>query len=351
MPAELQDTVDKCEQLSVEDLLSHEELSFESCAVKILKGDGSDRRFIRVGEDRSVIVILPCRNKVKGKAESLSSWLIGKHLQKCGVPVPEMIAHDPQTGAILCEDLGDTLLHQRVKDVHGSELTRLYQEAIDILVNMQIKWYEGFTKGMCWERSVYDRQTMLERESGYFIDSCCSKILGRPLPVELDSEFALLADHAGQQPADFFLHRDFQSRNIMVKDGRLRVIDFQGGRFGPLGYDLASLLIDPYTMLPAQLRRKLLEYYMDRAGELIDFHRDEFMEGYYGLAIQRNLQILGAFAFLSLEKGKYFFAQYLYPASLSLLELLDLSGEKFPILHGVATEIRDNLKDRRAEVL
>ena len=107
----------------------------------------------------------------------------------------------------------------------------------------------------------------------------------------------------------------------MLRDGEVRIIDFQGGRLGPLGYDLASLLIDPYAQIPEQLQHELLEHYLEH---LCKYGLDEqaFLKGYPSLALQRNLQILGAFSFLSLQKQKPFFRQFILPATISLQRLL-----------------------------
>ncbi|MCW5214029.1 phosphotransferase [Desulfobulbus sp. US5] len=145
--------------------------------------------------------------------------------------------------------------------------------------------------------------------------------------LELDEEkiaqdFHALANRASQADASFFLHRDFQSRNIMIQQDQVRFIDYQAGRLGPLAYDLASLLIDPYAVLPTPIQEELLEQYLDALTALHPYDRAQFRQEYILLALQRNLQILGAFAFLSQQRGKPFFRQYLIPALHSLQALL-----------------------------
>ncbi len=119
---------------------------------------------------------------------------------------------------------------------------------------------------------------------------------------------------------EFFLHRDFQSRNIMVlADGSFRIIDYQGGRFGPLAYDLASLLIDPYVSLSPALQQKLFDYYGLQLEEKFGLDTGLLRASYAQLACLRNMQILGAFSFLLLKKGKVFFEQFI-PAALMALD-------------------------------
>jgi aminoglycoside/choline kinase family phosphotransferase len=126
----------------------------------------------------------------------------------------------------------------------------------------------------------------------------------------------------------------------MIKDGCPRVIDFQGGRLGPLGYDLASLLIDPYVSLSDHVRERLLQKYIEVLAGYSEAATAFSVEGYYLLALQRNLQILGAFAFLANVKGKSFFLDYLGPAALSLHKLLnEPAGRQFPVLRAFTAEL------------
>jgi len=126
----------------------------------------------------------------------------------------------------------------------------------------------------------------------------------------------------------FLLHRDFQSRNIIISDSgpsglRIGIIDWQGARLGPLGYDLASLLIDPYTRLSSHQRAHIYHVYVQLLAGSRPQRVSSLERHYPYLAIQRNLQILGAFAFLSRVRGKVHFEAYLRPALESLARLLE----------------------------
>jgi aminoglycoside/choline kinase family phosphotransferase len=292
---------------------------------------------------------LPNLASAHGLAESRAAWCIGRHLQRCGVPVPEMYGYDPETGIVLCEDLGDRLLHREVLDNDWSEerVVGFYEPVMELLAHMQIMGGVDFNTEWCWDTKIYDRQLMLVRESGYFLESCCRRLLGITTPpAGLREEFVDLADLVAQLPAGFFLHRDFQSRNIMVQKGCCRVIDFQGGRLGPLGYDLASLLIDPYVSLSGPARELLLQKYLGALDAFPAAGAAFSIEGYYLLALQRNLQILGAFAYLTKVKGKYFFHDYLVPSALGLNKLLDEPvGGSFPVLRAFAADLPGMLND------
>lgn len=307
-----------------------------------LSGDGSSRLFFKIRTDVAAFCgVLPgMENAPKGLAEARAAFNIGNHLQKRGLPVPAIHAFDPQNGFILFEDLGETLLYdelQRKKKKSGGLLWQqtleAYKEIIELLLYMQISGSVHFDRKWCWDTQRYDKKLMLEKESGYFLQAFCRDMLGiKSFSAKLGDEFKELAGRASRQPAVYFLHRDFQSRNLMVADGRVRIIDFQGGRLGPLGYDLASLLIDPYAEIPEAVQQELLDHYLEH---LCTYGLDEmaFRKGYRSLALQRNLQILGAFAFLSQQKQKVFFKQFILPATLSLQHLLSGPDEnRYPQL-------------------
>lgn len=321
---------------------------------RLLAGDGSSRNFYRLhrqtagppGPDRlSFIIATPSSGADfagldKGMAEALSTYLIGNHLFAREVPVPEILGFDKQTGILFFEDLGDTLLHDRIRaGLPAAELLDLYKQAVAVLVFMQFAGRQDFNPEWCWDTPRYDRKLMLDRESLYFLHAFCRDFLGmEATDAGLQEEFLLLAERAGRQPADFFLHRDFQSRNLMIHNDVIRIIDFQGGRLGPLAYDLAALLIDPYAGLPRDLQDELLGHYLSLIAAR-GINRQDFLDGYFSLALQRNLQILGAFAFLSRVKGKMFFRPYIRPALATLNEhLAKAEAADYPLLRKLAAD-------------
>jgi aminoglycoside/choline kinase family phosphotransferase len=183
---------------------------------------------------------------------------------------------------------------------------------------MQVRGVEDFDPSWCWDTPRYDVHLMIEKESNYFLTAFWQGIMQQETDGRVGEEFAAIAELAGKVPADYFLHRDLQCRNIMVKDGKIRFIDYQGGRFGPLAYDVASLLIDPYSGLSPALQDRLLDYYLDRLQHYLSIDRMSFMQQYALLALQRNLQIVGAFSFLYRVRGKEFFKDFIHPALMSL---------------------------------
>ncbi len=287
--------------------------------------DGSQRRFHRlIGPDgERVLVIQPPAGDNLGLQEAKAAWYIGRHLHKLSIPVPELYGFEQDSGRLFVEDLGDQRLYDLLRDAADEQRFEWYRQVVGELVRMQVQGARDFSTSWCWDTPCYDRQLMLERESGYFLQALCSDFLDLSFDREtVERECFLLAERASRAPGGFFLHRDFQSRNIMIKAGKVRIIDFQGGRRGPLAYDLASLLIDPYMALSESLQQKIRQVYIARLQEFISYDRVQFEQEYLLLALQRNLQILGAFAFLSQKRKKHFFSAFIKPALGSLNSLL-----------------------------
>lgn len=316
--------------------------------VQRLQADGSSRRFYRLREgDAPILAVLPPENAdEKAMAEARSMACIGRHLHKQGAAVPEIYGWDEASGLVLCQDLGD----QRLHDVGPADARRpaLYQTALARLAHMQVAGAAGFDPGWCWDTPQYDAKLMRERESDYFLQACCADLLHLPFDAAaVREECRKLAEAAAGAPAHFFLHRDCQSRNIMLAQGEPVFIDFQGGRLGPLAYDLASLLIDPYAALPADMQEHLLEVYLAELTKLTPYDREQFRHEYLLLSAQRNMQILGAFAFLSKVRGKPFFARFLAPASSSLAALLEHDAfAPYAALRALSHECRRHLEQR-----
>ena len=291
-----------------------------------LKGDGSDRLWYRVTQGNDSLVLVdhgPCTEPEVCEADAFAA--IGLHLYDRGVSVPRIFAYDRPSGLLVLEDLGDLNLQSLVhRSVNTEEVDRHYRSVIDLLIVMGVEGANGFDIRHTYQTSHYDRELILEKESRYFVDAFLNGYL--ELKTEFQTyqgEFELLAQGATEHSYNGLLHRDFQSRNILVKEGNYYFIDFQGARLGPLVYDLASLLIDPYVALPQTLQERLLKYYMERLSNHMKVDEDTFLHAYQYCAVNRNLQIIGAFAFLSRVKGKKGFEIYIPPALTSLRQNLD----------------------------
>ncbi len=294
-------------------------------ACRSFGGDGSDRRFFRCrAGQRCLIVILPSPTLNQAEAEARASFFIGRHLYDRGVAVPRPYAYDEESAGVIFEDLGTVLLYDEVcrPAVESAVIKKYYGQALSALAAFQTRGRQGFNPDFCWDTQRYDRGLMLERECHYFSREFCRGYMAVSPPAGVEDDFSHLVKRVGLVPADYLLHRDFQSRNLMIYQEEIKIIDFQGSRLGPLAYDPASLLNDPYVNLAHSWRRELLSEYLGELTKYTAVSELEFMDSYYHIALLRNLQILGAYSFLSRIKGKSFFKRFIAPAYSDLQTLL-----------------------------
>ncbi len=280
------------------------------------------------------------------KKENLSYLMIGKHLFQKGIPVPEIYTADLSHGWFILEDMGEINLQEEVSR-HDDPLM-FYEKVLDILFQLQFEGVRDFNAKWCCQTGEYDISLMRRFESDYFRDSFLSNFLGgkKDWP-ELEKPFNHLASIASRADNHYFLHRDFQSRNIMISEGKIGILDWQGGRFGPPAYDLASLIIDPYTNLSAGHRKGIYRKYLSLLKAYQTSLVGPFEKYFPYLAIQRNLQILGAFSYLTKVRGKTYFRVYMLPALQSLYRLLDELGD--PWLSSLA-ELVDSLLNNKETI-
>lgn len=292
-----------------------------------LPADGSKRVFYRVSNEKgSCIVMANPPTERNAEKENLSYLEIGKHLFSKGIPVPCIYRYDLDRGWFIMEDLGEQNLQEIASD-SDSRIT-IYKKVIELLIEIQLKGREGFNPEWCYHTKRYDRFIMEKFESDYFLKYFLQGLLGLKQDLsQLGSSFEHLSYRASLADNDFVLHRDFQSRNLIIKRHKIGVIDWQGARLGPLQYDLASLLIDPYVGLTKDERTVLYDYYLTILEKCLPRISPSFTEYYPYLAIQRNLQILGAFSYLSNIQGKKRFLSYVSPALRSLQGLLKDLGD------------------------
>jgi aminoglycoside/choline kinase family phosphotransferase len=214
---------------------------------------------------------------------------------------------------------------------------------------MQVKGGEGFDPSWCYDTPSYDSRLAFEREALYFLRFFVEEFMGLEYGDVLSGELKKAAEVVDRcKERNFFLHRDFQSRNILYKDGVFHVIDFQAGRLGPLAYDLSSLLLDPYVNLPKTLLESLIKFYMDSM-ESLGLYLDSmsFIKEFYHIGLLRTLQVLGAFSFLTLVKNRPFFSPYIAPALYNLNFLLARDQFKnLPNLRGLAEKATEKYEKK-----
>jgi aminoglycoside/choline kinase family phosphotransferase len=332
------------------------EQHFRSPAARVeqLQGQlgGSGRKIIRLSnDDISAIGIL-----YDVREENMAFLEFSRHFRRQGLPVPEIYAEDLSHGAYLEEDLGGTTLfeflsqHREGPDI-SPEAVAAYRKVVALLPRFQVEAGRDLNYKVCYPRASFDRQSIawdLNYFKYYFL-----RLAGIPFNEQgLEDDFDRLTELLLSADRDYFLYRDFQSRNIMMRKipGQLPIqipneissdtqpffLDYQGGRKGALQYDIASLLYDAKADLPPNLRRRLLDHYLDSLGEFMDFDRVAFMQFYYAYVYVRIMQAMGAYGFRGFYERKEHFLQSV-PYALKNLRWL-LHNAELPIALPTLTE-------------
>jgi aminoglycoside/choline kinase family phosphotransferase len=291
--------------------LFEQHYQFPAESVKPLQGElsGSGRAIIRLsgGAISAIGILNPVRE------ENVAFLEFSKHFRRHGLPAPEIYAEDLSQGAYLEEDLGDTTLFDflganRAGDAVSAQAVEAYRRVVAVLPRFQVEAGRDLNYKVCYPRSSFDRQSIawdLNYFKYYFL-----RLAGIPFNEQaLEHDFGRLTKFLLGANHDYFLYRDFQSRNVMLRDGQPFFLDYQGGRKGALQYDIASLLYDGKADLPPELRQELLDYYLDCLASFIDLKRDAFMEHYYAYVYVRILQALGAYGFRGFYERKAHFLQ------------------------------------------
>ncbi len=267
------------------------------------------------------------------RAENIAFLSFTKHFYKKGLPVPQPLFEDLDNHVYLIQDLGDTTLLNYIqnmnypREIHTS-VVDTYKQILQQLPRFQVLGNEGLDYSLCHPRHSFDRQSMmwdLNYFKYYFL-----KLAKVPFnEQELENDFNVFVDFLLTADCNYFLYRDFQSRNVMMLDDEPYFIDYQGGRKGALHYDIASMLFEAKTSLPANVREELLEYYLSSLNSYLPISQEDFMRHYYGYVYIRLMQAMGAYGFRGLYEKKELFLQSIPPA-LNNLEWL-LSHVKLPL--------------------
>jgi aminoglycoside/choline kinase family phosphotransferase len=261
------------------------------------------------------------------REENVAFVEFSKHFRQHGLPVPQILAEDLEHGAYIEEDLGDVTLFEflsnnRTGQQIAAPVIAAYQAAIGFLPKFQVEASRDLDYAVCYPRASFDRQSIawdLNYFKYYFL-----RLAGIPFNEQaLENDFARLTKFLLSADHNYFLYRDFQSRNIMLRDGRPFFLDYQGGRKGALQYDVASLLYDAKADLPQDLRQRLLDHYLQSLTKYADISRERFMEHYYAYVYIRIMQAMGAYGFRGFFERKPHFLQSVPYALKNLRWLLD----------------------------
>ena len=274
---------------------------------EMLPPSGSYREYIRLKSMHHQVI--GTWNEDEKENNAFISF--SSHLRSCGVNVPEIYEYDSKARIYLQEDLGDVTLFSyltdvRVKNGFSPEIKEAYRKVVRTLPTIQVTAGKGIDFNFCYPRKAFDRQSMmwdLNYFKYYFL-----KLAKVSFDEQaLEDDYATFCDYLLKAEGNFFMMRDFQSRNILLRDDEPWFIDYQGGRRGALQYDLASLLYDAKADIPQQVREELIEEYLDNLAKIYPVNRVEFKQYFYGYVLIRMMQAMGAYGFRGFYEKKAHF--------------------------------------------
>lgn len=298
-----------------------------------LTGSGSNRRYVRLSAPEGSYIGVTGTDVLENKA----FLTIARHFRQKGIPVPEVLVVSADGMSYLQEDLGDVLLSDMVaragKEGWG-DMTGLLCRTMAILPKIQFEGAAGLDFSICYPQPSFDRR-MIMFDLNYF-KYCFLKPSGVEFnEVRLQDDFERFADELLKDDSDTFLYRDFNARNVMIRDGNPYFIDFQGGRRGPVYYDVASFVWQARARYPQWLKERMLESYVSALTEYIEVDRKNFDERLRLFVLFRTLQVLGAYGFRGLVENKAQFVVSIPPAIEGLKELLSTPFADYPYLNEV----------------
>lgn len=329
-----------------------ENLGEKVLGINAMPSSGSSRRYFRVKTDKRYLIGAHNINIEENDA----FFSFSKHFHECGLPVPEILAISPSKEIYIQTDLGDVALFHHVENClkngkYDENTIELYKKSLDKLVDFQTVGHKGLDYSKAFPTPAFDEMSIME-DLNYF-KYCFLKEQEEISfnETRLDTDFKRLAKYILEAPSDFFMYRDFQSRNIMIVDNEPYFIDYQGGRKGPLQYDVVSLLYQVKARIPEKLRAQLIDYYKNRLAEISPLRfapvemtneknrHSERLKGveespahdliksfdkyFPAFVLLRLLQVLGAYGFRGLIQKKLHFMQSIPYAIREIMKACD----------------------------
>ena len=313
-------------------------------SVEKLKGAGSNRSYFRLFGDNQTLI------GVKGEAisENKAFIALSNHFVSKGICVPEVLAVSENSEYYLQEDLGDVSLFDAIAEgrksgnFSGEEKTLLFK-TISVLPDIQYKGAEGLDFSICYPQANFDMNTVLW-DLNYF-KYCFLKATGIDfLETKLENDFRKMAENLTKETTQTFLYRDFQSRNVMIKNGEPYFIDFQGGRKGAIYYDVASFVWQAKANFPETLRNELINCYLEAVKKYISIDAQKFRKTLIEFVLLRMLQTLGAYGFRGYFEQKKHFLESIPFAMENLQHLLNENNfDQYPYLAKLLKKMCENV--------
>lgn len=319
--------------------LFHQHIGQQAEACHPLTPAGSPRRYYRLNaEGYSVIGVVGTSLK-----ENEAFFAIAQQMRSQGLPVPEVYAVSDDRMCYLQEDLGDTALFDLLTDAqrqgaYNDSIIELLRTVMRLLPDIQWCTAKDFDFTNCYPSPELNRRG-IQWDLHYF-KYCFLKATGLEFDEErLEDDFEHMANVLLQEGSNTFMYRDFQSRNIMIRDGKPWLIDFQGGRRGPIEYDLVSFLWQARARFTPEMRDELIKEYVRSASRYRSFGEETFVQRLQYFILFRTLQVLGAYGYRGYFEHKAHFIQSI-PLAIENLRTL-LNENDFTDMPYLVTLLRD----------
>ncbi|WP_302995562.1 RapZ C-terminal domain-containing protein [Phocaeicola coprocola] len=300
-------------------------------SIEPLPGAGSNRKYFRLKGKESLIGVYGTSTE-----ENRAFIYMARHFSQKGLPVPRILAEAADQSAYLQDDLGDISLFQFIKQGRESgnfsdEETNILKQTIRLLPQIQFEGSKDMDFSYCYPLATFNHRSVLW-DLNYF-KYCFLKATGLEFQENLlEDDFERMADTLLQIEPQVFMYRDFQSRNIMIREEKPYFIDFQGGRKGPFYYDVASFLWQAKANYPDSLRQELLDEYLDALRPYHAIDKEQFLTTLRHFVLFRTLQVLGAYGFRGYFEKKAHFIQSVPYAIENLRQLLETDFPEYPYL-------------------
>ena len=300
-------------------------------SIEPLPGAGSNRKYFRLKGKESLIGVYGTSTE-----ENRAFIYMARHFSQKGLPVPRILAEAADQSTYLQDDLGDISLFQFIKQGRESgnfsdEETNILKRTIRLLPQIQFEGSKDMDFSYCYPLATFNHRSVLW-DLNYF-KYCFLKATGLEFQENLlEDDFERMADTLLQIEPQVFMYRDFQSRNIMIREEKPYFIDFQGGRKGPFYYDVASFLWQAKANYPDSLRQELLDEYLDALRPYHAIDKEQFLTTLRHFVLFRTLQVLGAYGFRGYFEKKAHFIQSVPYAIENLRQLLETDFPEYPYL-------------------
>ncbi len=302
---------------------------------------GSDRRYFRLSADTQSAI-----GAYNPEVEENRFFIyLSHHFESKGLPVPLIYGVSEDENYYLQSDLGDRSLFDHILDMDwdNSNQFGVLKETLSHLVEIQIEGAKGTDFSKCYPKSDFDLQSVMW-DFNYFKYSFLKPSGIKFNETNLDDDFLAFANLLLSQPSGYFHYRDFQSRNVMLVDGKPYFIDFQGGRRGPLLYDVASFLYQARANFPDTVRDQLLCFYIDEVANYIEIDKLQAQSVFPAFGLFRVIQTLGAYGFRGFFERRSHFLQSIPLAAANLKNFVDKTencGLSLPTLRPILELIAD----------